>query len=147
MTILEKTLNTLTKNHALDPITDTDRVISQGCKLKSGEESLFVTVMCCEIQRRLEQQNLRIPINEFFYCPSRRTEWKLGFDLSLGKGDPPRRIRTMHKLLTGRLCDDEWTWCCDSRDALHMALLIAAHQVHDGVLLPFSCNSRLLLRS
>lgn len=136
MTMLGDALKELTDNHKLDPITDTQRVKSQGCKLKSGEESLFVTVLCCEIQRRLEKQGIHLPVNEFFYCPSRRTEWKLGFDLSIGTGSP-HRIRTMHKLLTGNLCDGKWTWATKDEDTLHLALLMGAHHAHHGVLQPF----------
>lgn len=132
MATLGDVLSKLTGNHALDPIMDAPRVNSQDCKLKSGEESLFVTFFCHELQQRLVGAGVVKPFHHLFYCPSRKTEWRLGFDLSIGRnkteGVASPRYRTMHKLVTGRCCDGRWTCSLKDDDALHMAVLMAAQQ-------------------
>jgi hypothetical protein len=132
MTMLGELLDELSEGHSLDPITDTKRVDSQRCELESGEESLFVTMFSHELQATLFGNGVRFPFHHLFYCPSRATEWKLGFDLSVGRNKVPKtpspRIRTMHKLVTGRFCDGKWTCLFKDDDALHMALLMGAQQ-------------------
>ena len=124
MTMHGELLDELSESHSLDPITDTNRVVSQRCELESGEESLFVTMFSHELQMRPLPKRRDFPFHHLFYCPSRATEWRLGFDLSVGRNKIPKtpapRIRTMHKLVTGRFCDGKWTCPFKDDDALHI---------------------------
>lgn len=130
-------ITAVTKKHALDPVVDTERVKSVDCKLKSGEESLFVTQFCHQLASHLLSKTVAIPFQQFFYCPSRRTEWKLGFDLSIGRVGTSRRIRTMHKMIHGKWCDNRWERTLRKEDSLHIAILLANHYLGEEGLRPY----------
>jgi len=71
--------------------------------------------------------------------PSRRAESKVGYDISIGCYNSNCRIRTMHKLVYRRWCDEEWTWCLSkfyrpdqiSGDYRHLETLLENYKGHD----------------
>jgi hypothetical protein len=108
--LIEETLAEITQNHTLDPITDYCKVENEDCRLKSGHEVTFISLIANILFEMLRDQlGGEISYNNWVYMPSRRAEEKVGYDLSIGRYDAQRRIRTMNKLLLN-WCDKRRSW-------------------------------------
>lgn len=108
--LISTTIANITNNHRLSPITDYCKVEDDNCRLKSGHEVTFISLLADHIFHHLQdtmEENLFY--NQWVYMPSRRAEEKIGYDLSIGKYDWKRRVRTMNKLLLS-WCDNKRTW-------------------------------------
>jgi hypothetical protein len=112
MSILEEAIKTLSNNHNLLPGIDSNKKRHQGegvCPLSSGIEYSFVGAFCQEIFRRIPQENLP-NYYQFFYIPNLKAEEKVGYDLSIGHYRQNNRIRTMHKVINEKYCDQSWSY-------------------------------------
>ena len=79
------------------------------CALSSGIEYSYVGTFCEEVLRRLPQNNLP-DYHQFFFIPNLKAEAKVGYDLSIGDFRLRNRIRTMHKVINEKYCDQSWTF-------------------------------------
>jgi hypothetical protein len=125
MSFVSDAIAEMTRDHSLDPATDYCKS-QDDCKLKSGHEVTFVSLIANLLFSNLQEsseENLKY--HEWVYMPSRRAEARTGYDLSIGKYDQPRRIRSMHKLLL-RWCDDVRSWSLNPghRDHKHLIQLL-----------------------
>jgi len=100
----------LSEDHSLEAVDIAKTQSGRRCRLESGVETAFVAVFCNYIWQHLATSGAEPPFHEFFYIPSRRAEKKVGYDLSIGHFSSDDRIRTMHKLVYRRWCDQKWQW-------------------------------------
>lgn len=110
MSLVAEAAKALSDNHSLDP--DVDRRKTSGrtrCRLASGVEVNFVAMLCSYLVGHLSATRHYSPrFHEFFYIPNTRAEARVGYDLSIGQVSSHFRIRTMHKLVLARWCDQKW---------------------------------------
>src|SRR3990172_4131352 len=112
MSILEEAVEVLSNYHNFMPGIDSNnkRVQAVGeCPLSSGIEYSVVGVFCQEIFRRISQGNLP-DYQHIFFIPNLKAEAKVGYDLSIGHYRQNNRVRTMHKVINERYCDQPWTY-------------------------------------
>lgn len=108
--LIKQTIEQITGNHALSPVTDYCKVEDANCRLKSGHEVTFISLLSEQIFQRLKNSTEEyLFYNQWVYMPSRRAEEKIGYDLSIGKYDCQKRVRTMNKLLLS-WCDNRRAW-------------------------------------
>jgi hypothetical protein len=90
--LLSKTIAQITHNHSLAPITDYCKVENENCRLKSGHEVTFISLLADHIFQNLKNAiNEDIYYNQWIYMPSRRAEKNIGYDLSIGKYDEQKK--------------------------------------------------------
>lgn len=111
MSVLRETIETMSVNHNLMPGIDSAKKRQQNgiCALSSGIEYSFVNVFCQEVFRSLPQENIP-EYHQIFYIPNLQAEAKVGYDLSVGHYQQNTRIRTMHKVINERYCDQSWSF-------------------------------------
>jgi hypothetical protein len=111
MSILQEVIGAMSENHNLMPGIDFEKKREQNgiCSLSSGIEYSFVNLFCQEIFRRLPQENLP-SYHQVFYVPNLQAEARVGYDLSIGHFHQNFRIRTMHKVINERYCDQDWSF-------------------------------------
>ena len=136
MSLISEAIAEITGNHRLDQTTDHCKARGS-CKLRSGHEVTFVSLIADRLFRAIEErQGRNLEYHQWVYMPSRRAERDVGYDLSLGKYDDEskRRIRSMHKLLLG-WCDSRRFWSLNpgSRDHKHLEALIKDHRASEAV--------------
>jgi len=141
MSILAPIIGELSGDHNLIPGIDSEKKRFQGadgnrCRLSSGIEYSFVSLFCDEIIRRLPQQNLP-QYQHIFFIPNLKAEAKVGYDLSIGHYSQNSRVRTMHKVVNEKYCDQPWSYRFryarnrrgeDAGDYGHFKKLLDAHQ-------------------
>jgi hypothetical protein len=110
VSLVEQAVANLSEGHSLGSVDIPKRRAGTSCRLESGIETAFVAVFCNYIWQSLAANGDGPPFHEFFYIPSTRAEKKVGYDLSIGDFGSDRRIRTMHKLVYRRWCDQKWQW-------------------------------------
>ncbi len=136
MGLVCEAIDTLSESHSLAAGIDFPKTGRCRCKLASGVEATFVAVLCDHVMHHLAARGIEQPFHEFFYIPSRRAEGKVGYDLSIGCYNSNSRIRTMHKLIYPRWCDEKWTWSlskfyrsdCLSNDHRHLETLLKNYE-------------------
>lgn len=108
---VRQAIETLSERHRISAETDVEKVQRSNCKLRSGNETSFVSLFADIVTQRRSITRLAIPYHHLFYFPSRDAENAVGYDLSIGyfQNNRNQRMRTMHKLLP-KWCDSEWTW-------------------------------------
>lgn len=112
MSILEEAITILSGNHNLMPWIDSNKKRQQvvgECPLSSGIEYSFVAMFCHEILQRILRENCP-DFHQLFFIPNLKAEAKVGYDLSIGHYCQNNRIRTMHKVINERYCDQPWTY-------------------------------------
>ena len=112
MSILEEAIDALCNNHDLMPGVDTNKKRHQvegRCHLSSGIEYSFVNLFCQRIFRRIPNPDL-LGYHQFFFIPNLKAEAKVGYDLSIGSFYQNSRVRTMHKVINEKYCDQQWTY-------------------------------------
>lgn len=114
MSVLKPIIAQLSNNHNLTPGIDSNkkrmrRTDRDQCPLSSGIEYSFVNLFCDEIIRRLSLQNQH-SYQHIFFVPNLKAEAKVGYDLSIGHYRQNRRVRTMHKVINERYCDQPWSY-------------------------------------
>lgn len=112
MSVLKEAIVALSDNHNLMPGIDSNkkrRREEDDCPLSSGIEYSFVGVFCQEILREIAHGN-PIEYHHIFYISNLKAEAKVGYDLSIGNYLQSDRVRTMHKVINERYCDQPWTY-------------------------------------
>ena len=110
MSLVAEAVADLSEDHSLEAVDIAKTQSGRRCRLESGVETAFVAVFCNYIWQHLATSGAEPAFHEFFYSPSRRAEKKVGYDLSIGHFGSEHRIRTMHKLVYHRWCDEKWRW-------------------------------------
>lgn len=130
MGILRSALAHVTDRHALDEAVDSNEKRNHnGCSLASGIEYSFVNLFCYELMKSRSFIDSNF-YHKLFYIPNLQAEAKVGFDLSIGNYTQLNRIRTMHKVLSERFCDESWVFNIsrDSGDYRHLSQLIESSE-------------------
>lgn len=139
MSFVEEAIWILSDEHALDLEGGVDhpKKVEGPCRIASGIETTFVSAFCDYIRTSI---NLEIPFHKYFYIPSRPAESLVGYDLSIGRYETQRRIRTMHKVVYETWCDQEWEWSLANRrprptsDYSHFITLLRQYKNHPNLI-------------
>jgi len=84
MSLIARAVCDLSINHSINAGTDFPKVGNIKCRLASGFEGTLVALFCNYVMKSLSGGNNIPQFHEFFYMPSRRAEFKVGYDLSIG---------------------------------------------------------------
>ena len=111
MSVLKEAIAILSDNHNLKPWIDSNKKRQRvgKCPLSSGIEYSFVANFCQEIFQDISLAN-RADFHKFFFIPNLKAEAKVGYDLSIGYYCQNNRIRSMHKVINEKYCDQPWTY-------------------------------------
>jgi hypothetical protein len=140
----------MSNDHRVDEETGITlkRTPSRECKVATGEEPFFIAMFCDYIKEYLARKGEEPPYSEFFYMPSRKTEGRLGCDMSIGLYETEFRVRTMHKMLLYEYgwCDQAWHWQIKRTlneedhpcgDYAHLLTLLRAYDQHPEHINPY----------
>jgi hypothetical protein len=133
MTLIQNAVDQLSNHHEIVRWVDSNEKLEHTpnrCLLSTGIEYSFVGIFCQNILQRFEGNN-PINFNDVFYIPNLKAEAVTGYDLSIGHYLQNNRIRTMHKVINRRYCDQSWVYSIKnirrSGDYAHFSRLILIH--------------------
>ncbi|WP_417379486.1 hypothetical protein [Gimesia sp.] len=120
----------LSEEHDLKNKTDYPRTIDikkQVCKLCSSYEGQWVASFAHYLFQSVFAMKANVEFSRVFEIPSLHSEShsQAGYDISVGPYDTDFRYRFMHKTVSKKWCDANWTWRSEkNNDIRHLKSLI-----------------------
>jgi len=113
--LVRQAIRTLSNYHTTNEETDflrTSSNDSEGCGLRTTFEGHWVAALAYHFYQSVFADRDNAEFNRVFEIPSLRSECRKqgGYDLSVGPFDTKHRYRFMHKTISQKWCDTDWTW-------------------------------------